>query len=118
MTPSRTLAALVLASVAALGSTLATAADDPLSPMYHDALQKKYLMSFMTMDKNNDGYLTMEEFLNKGNPLSPNYKQSPYYTKKLAMWKEMDPDGTGKVSMATFMAYMDKNNPLYPGFKR
>lgn len=101
----------------ALASSAVFAADNPLAPSYQNAATKKYIMEFCNLDKNSDGFVSKEEFLNKGNPLSPGFDKNPKYTKKLEAWLAMAKDSE-KVTMESFVAYMDTNNPLSPGFKK
>jgi hypothetical protein len=109
-------------ATALLGASLlltagAFAADNPLSPAYNTPQQKKYFMDFCKIDLNSDGMVSMEEYLNKGNPLSPGYDKNPKLTKKLEAWKAMAGEGK-EVDAAKFVAYMDTNNPLSPSFKK
>lgn len=109
-------------ATALLGASLlltsgAFAADNPLAPAYNTAQQKKYFMDFCKIDLNSDGMVSMEEYLNKGNPLSPGYDKNPKLTKKLEAWKAMAGEGK-EVDATKFVAYMDSNNPLSPSFKK
>jgi hypothetical protein len=99
--------ALIGASLLASG---AFAADNPLSPAYN-------FMDFCKIDLNSDGMVSMEEYLNKGNPLAPGYDKNPKLTKKLEAWKAMAGDSK-EVDAAKFVAYMDTNNPLSPSYKK
>ena len=93
------------------------AADNPLAPAYNTPQQKKYFMEFCKIDLNSDGMVSMEEYLNKGNPLSPGYDKNPKLTAKLDAWKAMAGEGK-EVDAAKFVAYMDTRNPLSPSFKK
>ena len=93
------------------------AADNPLAPAYNTAQQKKYFMDFCKIDLNSDGMVSMEEYLNKGNPLAPGYDKNPKLTAKLESWKAMAGEGK-EVDAAKFVAYMDTNNPLSPSYKK
>ncbi len=106
-------------AVGALTFAAATtfAADNPLAPSYQNAQTKKYIMEFCNLDMNSDGIVSMEEFLNKGNPLQPGFDKNPKLTKKLEQWKAMAKDGD-KVNMEAFVAFMDSNNPLSPSYKK
>ncbi|MDQ3260884.1 MAG: hypothetical protein M3Q00_08905 [Pseudomonadota bacterium] len=95
----------------------AFAADNPLAPAYNTAQQKKYFMDFCKIDLNSDGMVSMEEYLNKGNPLAPGFDKNPRLTKKLEMWKGMVGEGK-EVDATKFVAYMDSNNPLSPSYKK
>lgn len=95
----------------------AFAADNPLSPAYNTAQQKKYFMDFCKIDLNSDGMVSMEEYLNKGNPLSPGFDKNPKLSKKLEAWKAMAGEGK-EVDASKFVAYHDSNNPLSPSFKK
>lgn len=110
-----------LLSGVALGLTLISsagfAADNPLSPAYNTAAQKKYFMEFCKIDLNSDGMVSMEEYLNKGNPLAPGYDKNPKLTAKIATWKAMAGDSKD-VDASKFVSYMDHNNPLSPSFKK
>ena len=110
-----------LLTAVALGLTLissvAVAADNPLSPAYNTAAQKKYFMEFCKIDLNSDGMVSMEEYLNKGNPLAPGYDKNPKLTAKIASWKAMAGDSKG-VDASKFVSYMDTSNPLSPSFKK
>lgn len=105
----------------ALGLTLISsagfAADNPLSPAYNTAAQKKYFMEFCKIDLNSDGMVSMEEYLNKGHPLAPGYDKNPQLTAKIASWKAMAGDGK-EIDASKFVSYMDTKNPLSPSFKK
>ena len=105
----------------ALGLTLISsagfAADNPLTPSYTTAAQKKYFMEFCKIDLNSDGMVSMEEYLNKGNPLAPGYDKNPKLTAKIAMWKSMAGEGKD-VDASKFVSYMDTANPLSPSHKK
>ena len=104
------------------GATFAADTTNPLEPSYHTAAQKewfaKHMHSFMEMDKNSDGMLSVEEWLNEGNPLAPGYDQDAKYRAKYADWLKMDREKKGIVSMHDYMAYMDSDNPLSPTYKK
>ena len=93
------------------------AADNPLAPAYNTPQQKKYFMEFCKIDLNSDGMVSMEEYLNKGNPLSPGYDKNPKFTAKLDAWKAMAGEGK-EIDASKFVAYMDTHNPLHPAFKK
>jgi hypothetical protein len=93
------------------------AADNPLAPAYNTPQQKKYFMDFCKIDLNSDGMVSMEEYLNKGNPLAPGYDKNPKLTAKLEHWKAMAGDGK-EIDASKFVAYMDTNNPLSPSYKK
>ena len=98
-------------------SSAGFAADSPLSPSYTTAAQKKYFMDFCKIDLNSDGMVSMEEYLNKGNPLAPGYDKNPKYTAKIASWKAMAGEGKD-IDASKFVAYMDTANPLSPSHKK
>ena len=98
-------------------ATGAFAADNPLAPSYNTPQQKKYFMDFCKIDLNSDGMVTMEEYLNKGNPLAPGYDKNPKLSTKLEAWKAMAGDAK-EIDAAKFVAYMDAHNPLSPSFKK
>ena len=100
-----------------LASSTVWAADNPLAPAYQTPQQKQYFMEFCKIDLNSDGMVTMEEYLNKGNPLSPGFDKNPKLTAKLEAWKAMAGDQKA-VDAAMFVAYMDNHNPLSPSFKK
>ena len=114
---SKTSLATALFGASLLLTSGAFAADNPLAPAYNTPQQKKYFMEFCKIDLNSDGMVTMEEYLNKGNPLSPGYDKNPALTKKLEAWKAMAGDAK-EVDAAKFVAYMDTHNPLSPSFKK
>jgi hypothetical protein len=95
---------------------------NPLEPSYRTPAQKewfaKHMHEFMEMDKNSDGMLSMEEYLNDGNPLTPGFDQDAKYRAKYAEWLKMDREKRGIISMHEYMAYMDSDNPLSPTYKR
>ena len=100
-----------------LASSAAWSADNPLAPAYNTPQQKKYFMEFCKIDLNSDGMVSMEEYLNLGNPLSPGYDKNPKLTAKLQMWKAMAGEAKD-VDATKFVAYMDTNNPLSPSYKK
>jgi hypothetical protein len=105
-------AVLGLSAVGFGAASTSYAADNPIaSPTYNTPQQKKYFMEFCKIDLNSDGMVTMEEFLNHGNPLHPGYEKDPKLAKKLQMWKEMAGDAK-EVGADKFVAYMDTHNPL------
>ena len=110
---------LVLGAVLGLSLLVSPvfAADNPLAPAYNTPQQKKYFMEFCKIDLNSDGMVSMEEYLNKGNPLSPGYDKNPKLTAKLEAWKAMAGEGK-EVDASKFVAYMDTRNPLSPSFKK
>ena len=110
---------LVLGAVLGLSLLVSPvfAADNPLAPAYNTPQQKKYFMDFCKIDLNSDGMVSMEEYLNKGNPLAPGYDKNPKLTAKLEAWKAMAGDGK-EVDASKFVAYMDTHNPLSPSFKK
>lgn len=95
----------------------AFAADNPLAPAYNTAQQKKYFMDFCKIDLNSDGMVSMEEYLNKGNPLAAGYDKNPKLTAKIASWKAMAGEGKD-IDASKFVAYMDTANPLSPSHKK
>lgn len=107
--------------IVALGITLASAAsfaaDNPLAPSYSTPAQKKYFMEFCKIDLNSDGMVSMEEYLNKGNPLAPGFDKNPKLTAKISAWKAMAGEGK-EIDASKFVAYMDSGNPLSPSFKK
>jgi hypothetical protein len=105
----------IAAGVLTIASVGVFAAENPLNPSYQTPQQKHYVMEFCKMDANSDGTLTVEEYLNKGNPLSPGFDKNPKYTKKLEQWKAMAGDKK-EMTMEMFVAYMDTHNPLNPNF--
>ena len=114
---AKTLVSAAVLGLSALIVTPTFAADNPLSPAYNTPAQKKYFMEFCKIDLNSDGMVTMEEYLNHGNPLAPGYDKNPKLTAKLAEWKAMAGDGKD-VSADKFVAYMDSHNPLHPSHKK
>ncbi len=113
---AKTLVSSVVLGIGLLASPV-FAADNPLSPAYNTAQQKKYFMEFCKIDLNSDGMVSMEEYLNKGNPLAPGYDKNPKLTAKLEAWKGMAGEGK-EVDATKFVAYMDTHNPLSPSFKK
>jgi hypothetical protein len=113
----KTSLATALIGASLLLTSGAFAADNPLAPAYNTAAQKKYFMEFCKIDLNSDGMVSMEEYLNKGNPLTPGFDKNPKLTKKLEAWKAMAGEGK-EVDASKFVAYMDSNNPLSPSFKK
>ena len=113
---AKTLVSSVMLGMSLLASPV-FAADNPLAPAYNTPQQKKYFMEFCKIDLNSDGMVSMEEYLNKGNPLSPGYDKNPKLTAKLDAWKAMAGEGK-EVDAAKFVAYMDTRNPLSPSFKK
>ena len=113
----KTSLATALLGVSLLLTSGAFAADNPLAPAYNTPQQKKYFMDFCKIDLNSDGMVSMEEYLNKGNPLAPGFDKNPKLTKKLEAWKAMAGEGK-EVDATKFVAYMDSNNPLSPSFKK
>lgn len=113
---AKTLVSSVVLGMSLLASPV-FAADNPLAPAYNTPQQKKYFMEFCKIDLNSDGMVSMEEYLNKGNPLSPGYDKNPKLTAKLDAWKAMAGEGK-EVDAAKFVAYMDTRNPLSPSFKK
>ena len=113
---AKTFVSSAVLSLGLLAST-AFAADNPLSPAYNTSQQKQYFMEFCKIDLNSDGMVTMEEYLNKGNPLAPGYDKNPKLTAKLEVWKAMAGDAK-EVDASKFVAYMDTHNPLSPSFKK
>ncbi len=113
---AKTLVSSVVLGMSLLASPV-FAADNPLAPAYNTPQQKKYFMEFCKIDLNSDGLVSMEEYLNKGNPLSPGYDKNPKLTAKLDGWKAMAGEGK-EVDAAKFVAYMDTRNPLSPSFKK
>ena len=114
------LAKTFVSSIALAAGLLASpvfAADNPLAPAYNTPQQKQYFMEFCKIDLNSDGMVTMEEYLNKGNPLAPGYDKNPKLTAKLEAWKAMAGDAK-EIDAAKFVAYMDTHNPLSPSFKK
>jgi hypothetical protein len=98
-------------------SSAGFAADNPLAPAYNTPQQKKYFMEFCKIDLNSDGMVSMEEYLNKGNPLAPGYDKNPKLTAKLESWKAMAGEGK-EIDAAKFVTYMDSSNPLSPSYKK
>lgn len=113
---AKTLVSSIALAVGLLASPV-FAADNPLSPAYTTPQQKKYFMEFCKIDMNSDGMVTMEEYLNKGNPLAPGYDKNPKLTAKLEAWKAMAGEAK-EVDASMFVAYMDTRNPLSPSFKK
>ena len=113
---AKTLVSGVVLGLSLLASPV-FAADNPLSPAYNTPQQKKYFMDFCKIDLNSDGMVTIEEYLNKGHPLSPGYDKNPKLTAKLAEWKAMAGEAK-EIDAAKFVAYMDTHNPLSPSFKK
>ncbi len=114
---AKTLVSAAVLGLSALIVTPTFAADNPLSPAYNTPQQKKYFMEFCKIDLNSDGMVTMEEFLNHGNPLAPGYDKNPKLTAKLDAWKAMAGEGK-EVGADKFVTYMDTNNPLSPSHKK
>lgn len=113
----KTSLATALIGASLLLTSGAFAADNPLVPAYNTSQQKKYFMDFCKIDLDSDGYVSMEEYVNKGNPLSAGYDKNPKLTQKLATWKAMAGEGK-QIDAAKFVAYKDGNNPLSPSFKK
>jgi len=122
MTFKTIISAAALAAAMFSSTTFAADVTNPLEPSYRTAAQKewfaKHMHSFMEMDKNSDGMLSIEEFLNEGNPLAPGFDQDAKYRAKYAEWLKMDREKRGVVSMHEYMAYMDSQNPLDPTYKK
>ena len=100
-----------------LVSSVGFAADNPLSPAYTTAAQKKYFMEFCKIDLDSNGMVSMEEYLNKGNPLAPGFDKNPKLTAKISTWKAMAGEGK-EIDAAKFVAHMDTSNPLHPSHKK
>ena len=113
----KTSLATALLGASVLLASGAFAADNPLAPAYNTPQQKKYFMEFCKIDLNSDGMVSMEEYLNKGNPLAPGYDKNPALTKKLEAWKAMAGESK-EVDASKFVAYMDSSNPLSPSYKK
>ena len=113
---AKTLVSSIAIAVGLLASPV-FAAGNPLAPAYNTPQQKKYFMDFCKIDLNSDGMVTMEEYLNKGNPLAPGYDKNPKLTAKLEAWKAMAGDAK-EVDASKFVAYMDTHNPLSPSYKK
>ena len=113
---AKTLVSSVVLGMSLLASPV-FAADNPLAPAYNTPQQKKYFMEFCKIDLNSDGVVSMEEYLNKGNPLSPGYDKNPKLTAKLEAWRAMAGEGK-EIDASKFVVYMDTHNPLHPAFKK
>ncbi len=113
----KTSLATALIGASLLLTSGAFAADNPLAPAYNTAQQKKYFMDFCKIDLDSDGYVSMEEYVNKGNPLTAGYDKNPQLTKKLESWKAMAGEGK-QIDAAKFVAYKDSHDPLSPSFKK
>ena len=113
----KTSLATALIGASLLLTSGAFAADNPLAPAYNTPQQKKYFMDFCKIDLDSDGYVSMEEYVNKGNPLSAGYDKNPKLTQKLETWKAMAGEGK-QIDATKVVGYMDSNNPLSPSFKK
>ena len=114
---AKTLVSAAVLGLSALIVTPTFAADNPLSPAYNTPAQKKYFMEFCKIDLTSDGMVSMEEYLNKGNPLAPGFDKNPKLSAKIAEWKAMAGEGKD-VAADKFVAYMDTRNPLSPSHKK
>ena len=114
---AKTLVSAAILGLSALIVAPSFAADNPLAPAYTTSAQKKYFMEFCKIDLNSDGMVSMEEYLNHGNPLAPGFDKNPKFTAKIAEWKAMAGDSKD-ISADKFVAYMDTRNPLSPSHKK